>query len=93
MISRSRPVPGGREIGPREIVVTVESCHGCPALVLNAAQGGDGKLHTEAWCAAAPKAIPLYEREGRSITPYWRIDRPPPSWCPAKAPYFSRDTV
>lgn len=68
------------EIGPQLVKVEVPSCYGCPALRRVTEADGKGE-HIAAYCSAKPDAIsrdPL----GTLITPYWRIDRAPPSWCP-----------
>ena len=63
------------EIGPRLVKVELPSCYGCPALRLASEAN-----HTAAYCSAKPSDL---DRRGELITPYWRIDRHPPSWCPA----------
>jgi hypothetical protein len=73
----------GAALGPRLIWVRLPSCQGCPALRIRREEGNGtfaGRFYTAAYCAARPDGLdPL----GTTITPYWRIDRAPPSWGPA----------
>lgn len=72
----------GTDIGPRLVKVEVPSCYGCPALRRLTETDAKGE-HVAAYCASYKDG--LDDPRGSLITPYWRIDRAPPSWCPADA--------
>jgi hypothetical protein len=61
------------KIVPRPVLVTVQSCDGCPALILDRADTN---------CSASRSAVQVVGG-AKPITPFWARERPAPSWCPA----------
>lgn len=70
-------LPSG--IGPRRVLIEIDSCAGCPAFRRTPWHDEKGE-HITASCTAV-----IAVGEPKLITTYWRPDRAPPSWCPAHA--------